>query len=230
MASKDERYVSGVKTEVAVARIRESVASLLGDLSRRGLATAALCERVPGADLFVTRPAGEGDSTPEKMMVLTLDGSPVAGTPGEDGARPADVALYATVLRELDAAALVHLEAGYAASWAARGRGIPCLTAQAAREFGGTVPVVPGPRVDPGSLVRALRDGGPAVLVAGLGAFCAASTAREAARLARVLEDVARTATLAALVGDTEPLVAETITELVDDARLLHPPITDGRR
>ncbi|MFI8631543.1 class II aldolase/adducin family protein [Microbacterium sp. NPDC077663] len=233
MASKDERYVSGVKTEVAVARIRERVASLLVDLSRRGLVAATLCERVPGADLFVTRPTDvEDEPTPEKMMVLSLTGQPVAGTPGESGVRPADVELYATVLRELDGAtALVHLETGHAAAWAARGREIPCLTAQAAREFGGTVPVLAGPRVDPAELIEALRgDDASVVLVAGLGAFCAAASSREAVRTAQILEGVARTATLAAVAGDAEPLSAESIADLSGRARLLREPITDGRR
>lgn len=233
MASKDERYVSGVKTEVAVARIRERVASLLVDLSRRGLVSATLCERVPDADLFVTRPVdADDDLAPERMMVLTLTGTPVAGTPGEGGARPADVALYATVLRELpDTMALVHLETGHAAAWAARGQEIPCVTAQSAREFGGTVPVLAGPRVDPAALVEALRgDGASVVLVAGLGAFCTAGSAREAARVAQVLEGVARTATLAAVGGPTEPLSPETIADLSGRARDLREPITDGRR
>lgn len=233
MASKDERYVSGVKTEVAVARIRERVASLLVDLSRRGLAAATLCERVPGADLFVTRPIDvEDEPTPEKMMVLSLTGSPVAGTPGEGGIRPADVELYATILRELDGTmALVHLENGHAAAWAARGRAIPCLTAQAAREFGGTVPVLPGPAVDPTALLAALRgDGASVVLVAGLGAFCAAGLSREAVRIAQVLEGVARTATLAGVDGDIEPLSTEAIAGLSARARALREPITDGRR
>ncbi|MCM3696102.1 class II aldolase/adducin family protein [Microbacterium oleivorans] len=232
MTSKDERYVSGVKTEVAVARTRERVASLLVDLSRRGLSAATLCERVPGADLFVTRPTDvEDDSTPEKMMVLSLTGRPVAGTPGESGIRPADVELYAAVLRELDGAtALVHLETGHAAAWAARGREIPCLTAQAAREFGGTVPVLSGPRVDPVALIEALRGGAASVLVTGLGAFCVAASSREAVRIAHVLEGIARTATLAAVAGDTEPLSAESIADLSGRARLLREPITDGRR
>jgi len=229
--SKDdaERYASGVKTEVTVARIRERVASLLVALADRGLPSTTLSERVPDADLFVTRPVlADDELAPEKMMVVSLDGLPVPGTPGESGVLPDDVELYAAVLKDADAVALVHLESGHAAAWAARGASIPCLTAQAAREFGGAVPVVAGPDVSAPAVLDALRaTDAPAILVAGLGALCVAASAREAVRLAQVLEGVARTARLA---SDADPLGADVIAHLSGRARARRSMITDGRR
>jgi len=111
VVSKDdaERYVNGVKTEVAVARIRERVASLLVDLAGRGLASTTLSERVPDADLFVTRPVlADDELAPENMMVVSLDGLSVPGTPGDDGLLPDDVELYAAILKDAGAVALVH--------------------------------------------------------------------------------------------------------------------------
>ncbi|WP_020097004.1 class II aldolase/adducin family protein [Microbacterium sp. 11MF] len=231
MVSKDdaERYVNGVKTEVAVARIRERVASLLVDLAGRGLASTTLSERVPDADLFVTRPVlADDELAPENMMVVSLDGLSVPGTPGDDGVLPDDVELYAAILKDAGAVALVHLEAGHAAAWAARGAAIPCLTAQAAREFGGAVPVIAGPDVSAPAVIDSLREAdAPAILVAGLGALCVAASAREAVRLAQVLEGVARTASLS---SEAEPLEADLIADLSGRARARRSTITDGRR
>ncbi|THE06120.1 hypothetical protein E1I21_13590 [Microbacterium oleivorans] len=234
MVSRDdaERYASGVKTEVTVARIRERVASLLVDLAGRGVTSTTLSERVPGADLFVTRPVDSDDElAPEKMIVVSLAGVPVSGTPGEDGVLPADIELYAAILRESDAAAVVHLESGHAAAWAARGEAIPCLTAQAAREFRGAVPIVDGPSVEASVVLGALRSGASgAVLVTGLGAFCVAPSAREAVRLAQVLEGVARTARLAGTAGDLVPLEKDAVSQLSRNAHALRSTTTEGRR
>jgi L-ribulose-5-phosphate 4-epimerase len=204
------RYVSGVKTEVAVARIRERVAALHLELSRRGFASIVIAERVPGADLFVTRPgeALDDELAPENMMLCTLEGVAVPETPGSGGIRPLDAVLYGHLLRGMpDTGALVHVESGYAAAWAARGAAIPCLTTQAAHEFGGEVPVVGDPASDAGELAATIvAASSPAVLVPHLGAFCVAENARAAVRRVLVLEGVARTAHLAAAAGTLTPV------------------------
>lgn len=228
------RYVSGVKTEVAVARIRERVAAFHLDLSRRGFASVTIAERVPGAELFVTRPgeAVDDELAPENMMLCTFDGAAVSETPGSDGIRPLDALLYGHLLRDLpETGAVVHLENGHAAAWAARGAAIPCITTQAADEFGGEVPVVGDPATDAAALGAAIAAASsPAVLVPHLGAFCVAESTPAAVRRALVLEAVARTAHLAAAAGPLTPVttaIVDTRTRLAQKSRA---SITEDRR
>ncbi len=240
MVSMDdaERYVSGVKTEVAVARTRERVAALHADLARRDLPFSTLSERVADAELFVIRPADVVDDelAPQNMMLCTLSGSPVPATPGSDGVPPADTALHARLLREVgDVHAVVHLETGHAASWAARGEAIPCVTTLAADEFGGIVPVVGTPRADEDEIASAIAASlaakrPRAVLVPHLGAFCVGETAREAVRLALVLEATARTAALAASAGSAASVPDDVVDRRYSRSHASVPQITDDRR
>ena len=57
---------SGVKTEVAIARVRAEVAALHAELVRYGLVAwtgGNVSGRVPGADLFVIKPSGVSPTT-----------------------------------------------------------------------------------------------------------------------------------------------------------------------
>lgn len=221
MVSKDdaERYVSGVKTEVAIARIRERVSATTIDFSRRGLPFTTVSERVPGVELFVVRPAGvlDDDLAPESMLLCDLDGAIVSSTPGSDGDRLRDVDLHAAVLRHVeDAGCLVQVQSGFVSAWATRGEAVPCATTLAADEFGGAVPVIDAPiddeRALAAALVRALRpDGGRAAIVPHLGAFCLGASAQEAARVALVLESTARTAWLAGTAGSVPAMTSDEI-------------------
>ena len=85
------RYVSGVKTEVAIARVRAEVAALHAELVRYGLVAwtgGNVSGRVPGADLFVIKPSGVAydELAPENMILCDLDGNVVEGTPGSERA------------------------------------------------------------------------------------------------------------------------------------------------
>ena len=86
-----DRYVSGVKTEVAIARVRAEVAALHAELVRYGLVVwtgGNVSGRVPGADLFVIKPSGVSydDLAPENMILCDLDGNVVPGTSGSERA------------------------------------------------------------------------------------------------------------------------------------------------
>ncbi|MFS0866952.1 class II aldolase/adducin family protein [Microbacterium sp. 179-B 1A2 NHS] len=235
-----DRYVIGVKTEVAVARVRSQVAARHADLVSRGLLVStagAVSERVPHADLFVIRPAGipGDDLAPENMVLCELDGTVVSATPGGNRAASTDAALHAAAYRALpDVNAIVHAQSGYAAAWAARGEEIPCVTVSAAEMFGGPVPVAPIGGGDD-DLVRSVlavlgESRSPAVLIAGHGAFTVGTSGPAAQATATLLEDVARTTHLAQQAGSVPSLPQQLIDRRHDAFRRATSPTTDDRR
>ncbi|MCR2799265.1 class II aldolase/adducin family protein, partial [Microbacterium sp. zg.Y818] len=66
--------MTGVKIEVAVARVRAEVAALHAELVRYGLVVwtgGNVSGRVPGADLFVIKPSGVSyDALAPENMIL----------------------------------------------------------------------------------------------------------------------------------------------------------------
>lgn len=224
-ADRHDPYVAGVKTEVAVARVRAEVASLHGELVRYGLVVwtgGNVSARVPGADLFIIKPAGIAydDLAPENMILVGLDGVVVDGTPGSDREPSVDTAAHAYVYREMpEVGGIVHTHSPYAVAWSARGEEIPCVLTSIADAFGGPVPV--GPFAGPGDeavgrgIVDTLRGHrSPAVLMRAHGPFTIGPTARDAVRSAVLLEDAARAVHLARAGGDIEPLPAEAVERL----------------
>ena len=120
--------------EAAVSAMREEVARLHAELVRYRLVVwtgGNVSGRVEGSDLFVIKPSGVSyeELTPELMVVCTLDGQVVPGTPGSERAPSSDTAAHAYVYRHLpEVAGVVHTHSPYAVSWAARGEEIPCVT------------------------------------------------------------------------------------------------------
>ena len=118
----------------AIDRVRAEVAALHAELTRYGLVVwtgGNVSGRVPGADLFVIKPSGVDydELTPENMILCTLDGEVVAGTPGSDRSPSSDTAAHAYVYRNMpDVGGVVHTHSPYAVAWAARGESIPCVT------------------------------------------------------------------------------------------------------
>ena len=157
------RYVSGVKTEVAIARVRAEVAALHAELVRYGLVawTAGnVSGRVPGADLFVIKPSGVAydDLAPENMILCDLEGNVVEGTPGSERAPSSDTAAHAYVYRNMpEIGGVVHTHSTYAVAWAARGEEIPCVITAMADEFGGPIPVGPFATIGDDSIGRGDR-------------------------------------------------------------------------
>lgn len=240
MVSTDdaERYVIGVKTEVAIARVRSRVAALHVELFRHGLRVATVSERVPGAELFLIRPAvsDADEPAPEQMVLTDLDGAAVPETPGSDRALTLDAEIHAGLYAAASRiGAVVHLESGHVAAWAARGEAIPCLTTAMADEFGAAVPVVGAPGDgDAAAIARSLADafggGLRAALVQHRGAFVVGPTAKDAVRAALMLDDSARTATLASLAGAAEPLDPDIASRRFAASQALRTTATDDRR
>lgn len=239
-AERHDPYVAGVKTEVAVARVRADVAALHGELVRYGLVVwtgGNVSGRVPDADLFVIKPSGVSydDLAPENMIVCDLEGRVVEGTPGSGRAPSSDTAAHAYVYRNMpEIGGIVHTHSTYAVAWAARGEEIPCVITAAADEFGGPVPVGPFATIGDDSIGRGIVETlqgvrSRAVLMRNHGPFTIGSTPRDAVRAAVVLEDVARTVHIARTGGSLEPLPADEVDRLYDRRRTDAPQATDER-
>lgn len=233
-----ERYVSGVKTEVAIARTRARVAALHISLARHGVIVwnvGAVSERVPGSDLFVIKASGipEDELAPENMVLCDADGSPVPETPGSDRAPSSDATMHAELYRaSAEIGGIVHTHSGYAAAWSARGEDVPCVTTAMAEEFGGPVPAITAADDRPAAAISAALATQPsrAVLVRGHGSISVGPSAKAAVKTAIALEDAARTVQLARQGGDVAPLAPAAVERRFAESRSRDLQITDDRR
>ncbi len=227
--------------EAAVAATRADVASLHGELVRYGLVVwtgGNVSGRVPGADLFVIKPSAVSydDLTPQVMVVCTLDGRVVPGTPGSERSPSSDTAAHAYVYRNLpDVGGVVHTHSPYAVSWAARGEPIPCVTTGQADEFGGPVPVGPLAVIGDDSIGRGIVETlrghrSRAVLMQNHGPFTIGVSARDAVKAAVLVEDAARTVHLARQGGPLVPIPEEIIDRLYNRYQNVYGQAGDDRR
>ncbi|MDA2938785.1 L-ribulose-5-phosphate 4-epimerase AraD [Acidobacteria bacterium AH-259-A15] len=190
--------------------LREEVLQANLELVRLGLVVdtfgnASGISREEG--LVVIKPSGvDYESLKAQDLVVTdLEGQMVEG----DFRPSSDLATHLMLYRSLaQLGAVVHTHSRYATAWAQAGREIPPLGTTHADYFYGPVPVTEWmeaheieqdyelntgcvivrrfAELDPESM--------PAVLVAGHGPFCWGASAREAAHVAVLLEEVARIA------------------------------------
>jgi L-ribulose-5-phosphate 4-epimerase len=227
--------------EVAVARTREDVARLHGELVRYGLVVwtgGNVSGRVPGADLFVIKPSGVSydDLAPENMIVCDLDGAVIAGTPGSERSPSSDTAAHAYVYRNMPGVGgVVHTHSTYAVAWAARGEEIPCVITGMADEFGGPIPVGPFAVIGDDSIGRGIVETltghrSRAVLMRNHGPFTIGVSARDAVKAAVMCEDAARTVHIAAQAGPLIPIPQEKIDALYDRYQNVYGQATDDRR
>ncbi len=170
--------------------------------------------------LVVIKPSGvRYDSLkPADMVVTDLDGRIVDGR-----LKPSsDLATHLVLYRAFPGiGGIAHTHSRYATSWAQAGREIPCLGTTHADYFHGPVPLTAPmerdeveanyeantgcsivrrfEKLDPGSI--------PGVLVAGHGPFCWGRSAKDAAHIACLLEEIARIAFHTVLLNpECEPI------------------------
>ncbi len=203
--------------EVAIARARDEVAALHGELVRCGLVVwtgGNVSGRVPGADVFVIKPSGVAydELAPENMIVCDLEGRVIPDTPGSEREPSSDTAAHAYVYRNMPhVGGVVHTHSTYATAWAARGENIPCVLTAMADEFGGPIPVGPFAIIGDDSIGRGIvetLDGhrSRAVLMRNHGPFTIGRDARDAVKAAVMVEDVARTVHIAREGGALVPI------------------------
>ncbi|MFM9877750.1 MAG: L-ribulose-5-phosphate 4-epimerase [Rhodoglobus sp.] len=213
--------------EVAIARTREEVAELHGELVRNGLVVwtgGNVSGRVPGANVFVIKPSGVSydELSPENMIVCDLDGVVVKDTPGSEREPSSDTAAHAYVYRNMDhVGGVVHTHSTYATAWAARGEEIPCVITAMADEFGGPIPVAPFAIIGDDSIGRGIVETlsghrSRAVLMQNHGPFTIGASARDAVKAAVMVEDVARTVHIARAGGSLIPIAQDAIDRLFD--------------
>ncbi|MFC5502880.1 L-ribulose-5-phosphate 4-epimerase [Lysinimonas soli] len=230
---------SGV--EASIARVRAEVARLHGELVRYGLVVwtgGNVSGRVPGTDYFVIKPSGVSydDLSPENMILCTLDGAVVPGTPGSDRSPSSDTAAHAYVYREMpEVGGVVHTHSSYAVAWAARGEEIPCVITGMADEFGGPIPIGPFAVIGDDSIGRGIVETlrghrSRAVLMQNHGPFTIGITAKDAVKAAVMCEDAARSVHLARQAGPLIPIPQEKIDSLYARYQNVYGQSGDARR
>ncbi|RFA12889.1 L-ribulose-5-phosphate 4-epimerase [Subtercola boreus] len=208
-----------------ITRVREHVSALHSQLTRWGLVMwtgGNVSGRVPGADLFVIKPSGVDydELAPDNMILCTLDGEVVPGTPGSERSPSSDTAAHAYVYRHMpEVGGVVHTHSPYAVAWAARGESIPCVTTAMADEFGGEVPIGPFAIIGDDSIGRGIVETlsghrSRAVLMKNHGPFTIGKDARDAVKAAVMVEDVARTVLFTRLLGEPQPIDPASIDSL----------------
>jgi L-ribulose-5-phosphate 4-epimerase len=211
----------------AIARVRDDVARLHGELVRYGLVIwtgGNISGRVPGADLFVIKPSGVDydDLAPENMILCDLDGAVIPGTPGSDRSPSSDTAAHAYVYRHMpEVGGVVHTHSTYAVAWAARAEPIPCVITAMADEFGGEIPVGPFAIIGDDSIGRGIVETlkghrSRAVLMKSHGPFTIGKDARDAVKAAVMVEDVARTVHISRQLGAPVEIPEPAIDSLFD--------------
>ncbi|GHF24370.1 L-ribulose-5-phosphate 4-epimerase [Pseudolysinimonas yzui] len=227
--------------EAAIAAVRADVALLHGELVRYGLVVwtgGNVSGRVPGTDYFVIKPSGVAydDLTPDNMILCTLDGEVVPGTPGSERSPSSDTAAHAYVYREMpEVGGVVHTHSSYAVAWAARGEEIPCVITGMADEFGGPIPVGPFAVIGDDSIGRGIVETlrghrSRAVLMRNHGPFTIGVTAKDAVKAAVMCEDAARSVHLARQAGEVIPIPQEKIDALYARYQNVYGQQEDERR
>lgn len=174
-----------------------------------------------GSGLFVIKPSGVDyrSLTPEKMVVVDLDGNTVEGDLNPSSDTPTHAVLYR---RFKSAGGVVHTHSTWAASWAQSGRNIPCYGTTHADYFYGEIPCVRNltpPEIDEayerntGILIadRFENDGidpeaVPGVLCRNHGPFTWGKDALEAVHNSVVLEEISKMAAICECINpDVSP-------------------------
>ena len=157
---------------------------------------------------------------PENLVVVDLDGRPVAADRVPDGMqtslRPSVDTIHHVLLYAKDPSlgGVVHTHSNYATAWAASGRAIPCALTAIADEFGGEIPCAPYFDNEADHIAEGIlrhRNRGPAILLADHGVFTFDATPTKALKAAVMVEDVAKTLWLAQAFGPVKPLSAAEI-------------------
>lgn len=204
--------------------VRASIVETVGRMRQEGLVVGTagnVSARVPGAGQFWITPSGVDYATltAGDLVCVDLAGRTVAGAliPSSDTANHA--AIYR--VRD-DVAGILHTHSTYATVFAVLRREVPALLVEAAGYLGGAVPVME--YLPPASSAlgeRAARGLGTrrAVLLPNHGVIAVGESAESAFTAALLVEQSARVAYLAQLLGKPSPIPPDEVERM---HRFLH--------
>lgn len=195
-------------------KLREEVCALHAELPKNNLVawtSGNISARDPETNLVVIKPSGVKfeDLTPQKMVVVDLEGTLVEGS-----LKPSsDTASHCYIYRHMSHVnGVVHTHSRYATAFAILGRDIPCVTTAMGDEFGGPIPcggfaLIGGEEIGQ-RVVEALQDSrSPAAILQNHGVFAVGSNPEAAVKAAVMTEDNAAIVWTALQIGD--PLLIE---------------------
>ena len=169
--------------------------------------------RDPESGLVVIKPSGVpyAELTPEKMVVVDLEGKVVEGTLKPSSDTFAHVYVYR---HRSEINGVVHTHSTFATAWAAVGKPIPAVLTAISDEFGGPIPVGAYAKIGGDEIGREIiRSIGksPAILMKNHGVFTIGKTPEAAVKAAVMVEDVARTVFYALQLGQPDEIPAEEV-------------------
>ncbi|RME81112.1 MAG: L-ribulose-5-phosphate 4-epimerase [Caldilineae bacterium] len=199
--------------------LRREVYDLHLELPKYGLVSwtgGNVSARDPETGLVVIKPSGVKyeDLSPEKMVVVDLEGQVVEG----ELKYSSDTLSHLYIYRHRpDVNGVVHTHSRYATAFAALGRPIPVVLTAIADEFGGPIPcggfaLIGGEEI--GKVVVESIGDSPAVLLKHHGVFTVGPTAEAAVKAAVMVEEVAHTVWLALQMGQPEEIPPEDVAKL----------------
>ena len=202
-------------------KLKEELAQLHLELPKNNLVawtSGNISAREPGSNLVVIKPSGVKfeDLTPDKMVVVDLQGNVVDGT-----LKPSsDTASHCYLYRQLpEVHGVAHTHSRYATAFAILGREIPCVTTAMGDEFGGPIPcggfaLIGGEEIGQ-RVVEALRSSrSPAALLQNHGVFTVGDSAEAAVKAAVMTEDNAAIVWSAMQIGEPLPIESADVDRL----------------
>ncbi len=199
--------------------VREELVKLNQALPENGLVvwtSGNVSMRDVQSGLIAIKPSGVPftDLTPEKMVVVDLNGRQIDGK-----AEPSsDIASHLYIYRQrTDVNGIVHTHSNYATAFAAMNKPIPPILTAIGDEFGGPIPcgdfaLIGGEEI--GKAVINSIGNSPAVLLKNHGVFTVGKTGKAALKAAIMVEDVAKTVWLAMQLGEPEEITPENLKKL----------------
>ena len=200
-------------------KLCQTVCELHGELFRNNLVvwtSGNVSARDPESGLVVIKPSGVmyPDLTPDKMVILDLDGKVMQGALKPSSDTLTHLFLYRN---RKDVNGVVHTHSTYATAFAAVGKPIPAVLTAICDEFGGPIPVGAFAPIGSEAIGREVLNSigsSKAILMKNHGVFTIGVSARDALKAAVMVEDAARTVFIAMQLGEPIPIPEEMIAKL----------------
>lgn len=176
--------------------------------------------RDPQSGLVVIKPSGVKfeDLTPEKMVVVNLDGEIVEA----DYKASSDTASHCYIYRHMPHVhGIVHTHSRYATAFATLAREIPCVTTAMGDEFGGAIPcggfaLIGGEEIGQVVVETLKNSRSPSCILQSHGVFATGGNAEKAVKAAVMTEDNAAIVWTALQIGTPLPIQQSDIDKLYD--------------